>query len=119
MALRMSKLGAKAVVVSGRVRDMDELHEIGMPIWARAKSTVGTSAEAKPYAVQVPIHIGEIDVKPGDIVVCDSTNGVVVIPIKLLDEVLEIIPTLEHNDAKVKEAVKNGLSVKEAFARFR
>ena len=119
MALRMSKLGAKAVVVSGRVRDIDELQAVGMPIWARDKSTVGTSAEAKPYAVQVPIHVGELEIKPGDIVVCDPTNGVVVIPKELLDDVLRIMPTLEQNDAKVKEAVENGLSVAEAFARFR
>ena len=119
LALRMSKLGAKAVVVSGRVRDMDELQATGMPIWARNKSTVGGSAEAIPYALQVPIRVGGIEIKPGDIVVCDPTNGVVVIPQELLDEVLRIMPSLEQNDTKVKEAVENGLSVTEAFAKFR
>ena len=119
LALRMSKLGAKAVVVSGRVRDMDELQAIGMPVWARAQSTVGGGAEAKPYALQVPIRFGEIEIKPGDIIVCDPPNGVVAIPQELLDEVLRIMPILEQNDAKVKEAVANGLSVAEAFAKFR
>ena len=32
MALRMSKLRAKAAVVSGRVRDVEELNDVGMPV---------------------------------------------------------------------------------------
>ena len=119
LALRMSKLGAKAVVVSSRFRDMDELQTTGMPVWARYKSMVSGSAEAIPYAIQVPIRVDGVEVKPRDIIVIDPTNGVVVIPQELLDEVLRIIPTLEQNDAKVKEAVETGLSVAEAFAKFR
>ena len=32
MALRMSKLGAKGVVVSGRVRDFEELNDTSLPV---------------------------------------------------------------------------------------
>ena len=32
MALRMSKLGVKGVVASGRVRDVEELNEVDLPV---------------------------------------------------------------------------------------
>ncbi|KAL9121211.1 MAG: hypothetical protein Q9187_002235 [Circinaria calcarea] len=120
MALRMHQLGAKGVIVSGRVRDVDELRSLeGLPIWARSTSTVGTSAEAVAYAVQVPVLVGEVEIRPEDIVFCDPSNGVVVIPAPLLDDVLQILPLLVHSDDMVKTAVVEGMSVQEAFAAFR
>ncbi|KAJ8612743.1 hypothetical protein MRB53_037319 [Persea americana] len=55
----------------------------------------------------------------GDIVVADPVNGVVVIPQAHLDKVIELLPKLTGADDKVKEAVKNGMTVKEAFDTFR
>jgi len=119
MALRMRTLGARAAVVSGRIRDVDELQEIGLPIWARGVSTVGTAANTKAHAVNVPITVGEVTVHPGDYVFCDARNGVVVIPAKKVVEVLELLPRLTEADERVKEDVKLGVAVQEAFKKHR
>ncbi len=50
---------------------------------------------------------------------CDPVEGVVVIPQNLLDAVLELLPKLVGADDRVKEDVKRGVSVQEAFARHR
>ena len=71
------------------------------------------------YAIQVPVTVGEIEVRPGDIVFCDPLNGVVAIPAPLLDDVLRILPSLVDSDELVKSAVAEGMSVQEAFATFR
>ncbi|KAI9373831.1 ribonuclease E inhibitor RraA/Dimethylmenaquinone methyltransferase [Aspergillus egyptiacus] len=119
MALRMKTLGVKGVLVDGRVRDLEELHGCRIPVWARGVSTVGTGAEAKPAYRDLPVDVGGVVVRKGDIVFVDPLEGVVVIPVELLDEVLRIMPGLVGMDDKVKEAVGAGMSVFEAFKKFR
>ncbi|CAI7612868.1 unnamed protein product [Penicillium pancosmium] len=119
MATRMKALGLKGAVVGGRIRDLRELQATGLPIWARSTSTVGTGAEAKAVARDVPISIGGVTVSPGDIVFCDPFEGVVVIPRDLLDPVMELMPKLISMDEKAIEAVAQGMTVTQAFKDFR
>ncbi|EAW10535.1 RraA family protein [Aspergillus clavatus NRRL 1] len=119
MAVRMKHLGVRGVLVNGRVRDLAEINSCRIPVWARGTSTVGTGAEAKPGARNVPVSLGGVTVSPGDIIFCDPLEGVVAIPRDLLDQVLEIMPKLVAMDDKVKEAVVEGMSVFDAFKQFR
>ncbi|KAL4908157.1 hypothetical protein BDW74DRAFT_97687 [Aspergillus multicolor] len=119
MAVRMKALGVKGVVVDGRIRDLSEIQGASLPVWAKGTSTVGTGAEAKPGLRNVRIDVGGVSVEPGDIVFCDPLEGVVVIPKDLLDQVLEIMPGIVEADDRVKEAVEGGMSVFEAFKKFR
>ncbi|KAB8239378.1 hypothetical protein ETB97_006941 [Aspergillus alliaceus] len=119
MAVRMKYLGVKGALVNGRVRDLSEIRECQLPVWARATSTVGTAAEAKPGLRNVPISLGGVTVAPGDIIFCDPLEGVVAIPRELLDQVLELMPELVAMDDKVKEAVMQGSNVFDAFKKFR
>lgn len=58
-------------------------------------------------------------VHPGDLIFCDPTNGVVVIPRDKVTQVLEVLPRITGADDRVKEAVAGGMSVHEAFAMYR
>lgn len=119
MALRMKVLNAKGVVVGGRIRDIEELKSTGLPMWAAGVSTVGTGAETKQHALNVPVKINGVWVNAGDIMFCDPMNGVVVIPRDRLEEVIELIPKIVAADDKVKEDVANGTLVQEAFKKHR
>ncbi|RLM00801.1 hypothetical protein CFD26_108022 [Aspergillus turcosus] len=119
MALRMKVLGVRGVLVNGRVRDLAEINECKLPVWAKGTSTVGTGAEAKPGARDVPVDVGGVTVSPGDIIFCDPLEGVVAIPQELLDPVLELMPKLVAMDDKVKDAVSQGMNVFDAFKQFR
>ncbi|KAN0106464.1 RraA-like protein [Hyaloscypha variabilis] len=119
MALRMKVLNAKGVVVNGRVRDLAELRDTGLPIWAKSTSTVGTGLEAKPHAVQVALDIDGTIVEPGDLVFSDATNGVVIIPQSKVTKVIEMLPGLVGADDRVKEDVAQGVTVQEAFKKHR
>ncbi|KAH8428313.1 RraA family protein [Aspergillus melleus] len=119
MAVRMKALGVQGVVVNGRIRDLEEMRGCGISVWAHGTSTVGTAAEAKPGARNVPVNLGGVVVCPGDIIFCDPLEGVVAIPRDLLDPVLELMPKLVAMDDRVKEAVVQGSSVFEAFQKFR
>jgi regulator of RNase E activity RraA len=80
---------------------------------------VGTGAEAKPHAIQVPLDIDGTIVKPGDLVFSDAKNGVVIIPQDKVEEVVAMLPKLVEADDRVKEDVENGMTVQEAFKKHR
>ncbi len=65
-------------VIDGLVRDGEELHEIGLPIFARGTSPSGPLHRG-PGEINYPIQCGGIVVRPNDIVVGDC-DGVVVVP---------------------------------------
>ncbi|PQE16884.1 hypothetical protein CJF30_00003589 [Rutstroemia sp. NJR-2017a BBW] len=119
MALRAKVLDARGIVVSGRVRDLDELEATGLPIWARGTSVVGAGGESKPHALQVPLNILGTIVEPGDLAFCDPKNGVVIIPQSKVLDVISMLPDLCAADERVKDEVKKGMSVQEAFKKHR
>lgn len=118
MAARLDVLGVHGIITHGRIRDIDELEEIGVPIWSKGRSTVGQGLCYECESVNQTLHIRGVVVSPGDICVADR-NGVVVIPRKSLADVLKWLPKLVEADDKVMAAVKTGMSVKKAFTTFR
>lgn len=80
---------------------------------------MGSGAEAKPHALQVPLNINGTIVHPGDLVFSDATNGIVVIPCGHIAEVVSLLPYLVEADDRVKEDVSKGLTVQQAFKKHR
>jgi len=120
MAARMKNLGARAIIVDGRVRDLVALADTEMPIWSRGTSVIGAGAETKFHAREVAVRIGETVVQPGDIVMVDELErGVVVVPWGMVEEVLRLLPEMVASDERVLGEVVRGGSVKEAFKRHR
>ncbi|KAI9673192.1 MAG: hypothetical protein M1817_003055 [Caeruleum heppii] len=119
MARRMKILGAKGVVVKGRIRDVAELGEVGLPIWASGTSTAGAGAGSKVHAINIPVRIGDVTVKPGDIMFCDPVEGIVLIPQDLVGKVVEILPDLVAAEEKIVQDVSAGGKVSEAMRKHR
>lgn len=120
MAARMKKLGAQAIVVDGRVRDLSTLSKMDLPVWSKGTSIIGAGAESKFHAMEVPIKIGAVTVEPGDIIIIDEEEkGVVVVPLIKVDQVLDILPKLVAADEKVMKDVEKGVSVRDAFKKHR
>lgn len=75
-----------------------------------------------PSEVNVPVKlqssIQDSTITPGDYIIADQ-DGVVVLPAKDAEKVLEIIPAIAEADRKAGEAIRSGMSVQEAFAKFR
>jgi regulator of RNase E activity RraA len=57
-------------------------------------------------------------INPGDFIIADL-DGVVCIPASLLGRVLELVPSIVQKDRRCAEAIKEGISVEEAFRRYR
>ena len=91
-------------------------------MFSRKVGTTAGGAVCFPSAVDVPVKlqssIQEATVSPGGYIVADI-DGVVYLPGDLADKVLDLIPGIQAADEKCAEAIKGGMSVKEAFATYR
>lgn len=75
-ALRV--LGAGGLVTDSGVRDVDELSTLGLPVWSRAVTPLGTT-KADPGAVGEPVEVGGVMIRTRDVVVADG-DGAVCVP---------------------------------------
>jgi 4-hydroxy-4-methyl-2-oxoglutarate aldolase len=69
--------GVAALLVDAAVRDVDELRELGLPIWARYVRVRGAEKQA-PGTIGDPVEVGGATIHPGDAVVLDTDGAVVV-----------------------------------------
>lgn len=76
--------GIRGMIVDGAGCDIDELEDLGWPIWTRAITVRGThtmfSGRKEELSINVPISCGGVVVNPGDFIVAD-TIGVFVAPL--------------------------------------
>lgn len=123
VATRYKVRGIKGVIADGRTRDITGINEVckdgNFQAWSTGLTSVGTSCEAKPWAVDVPLKIGRVVVKPGDIVVMDEAEMVCcVIPREKLDDVMELLPKQKEADDGLLRDVQQGMGFREAIQRW-
>jgi 4-hydroxy-4-methyl-2-oxoglutarate aldolase len=78
--------GVAALLVDAAVRDVDELRELGLPVWARYVRVRGAEKRV-PGTVGEPVQVGGATIRQGDAVVLD-TDGAVVVEAERVEEVL-------------------------------
>lgn len=79
MAYAAKVAGVAAIIVDGRVTDLGELRQYGVPVWSKGPSTVTTRVLGQDGGFCCPIVCGGVTVQPGDAVMADE-NGVLVLP---------------------------------------
>jgi regulator of RNase E activity RraA len=67
--------------------------------------------------VQVPVALGDAQVRPGDLVVGDE-DGVVVVSAQHAEKVAAIAHEISQQEARIIEAALSGDSLREARNRF-
>jgi 4-hydroxy-4-methyl-2-oxoglutarate aldolase len=87
LATQAKAHGVAAILVDAAVRDLDELEEVGLPIWARYVRVKGAD-KSVVGALDEPVEVGGVTIRSGDAVVLDS-DGAVTVPAERLEEVLE------------------------------
>jgi 4-hydroxy-4-methyl-2-oxoglutarate aldolase len=77
LATQMKARGVAGLLVDAAVRDVEELRELGMPIWARHVRVSGAE-KAVVGAIGEPVEVGGARIRQGDVVVLDA-DGVVIV----------------------------------------
>ena len=105
--------GLAGCVTNGAVRDVEEVVEVGLPVFATAVRPQGV-LKNHPGWIGIPVAVGGVPVHSGDLVVADA-DGVVVVPRDRLDEVLERAPEIERAEADKLKHVRAGGSLSRFF----
>ena len=114
-AAQIKANGGVALITDGCTRDIPEMEEVGLPIFARGVSGNGFGTRHLAADQNVPIQCGGVLVMPGDVLV-GSPIGVVVIPSALAEKVADIGADTDLRDTFSREKVLSGAAtVEQAF----
>lgn len=106
--------GLAGAVLDAGVRDVEELEELGLPVFARGAVPSTSVGRYVTVAKGMPVICGGVEVRPGDIVVGDS-DGVVVVPAERAAEVVERSLELDELERRTMRSVRELRSVKKAI----
>lgn len=110
--------GHTAAVLDGAVRDLSEIRrDYDFPVFARSVSPGTTLGRFKTLASGVPIQIGGILVRPGDIVMGD-VDGVVVVPVEHEQEVLAAAQEIDVRELEQAKLIIEAKSLREGLAKY-
>ena len=98
--------GIAGFVVDGMIRDLPEIREGKMPVYARGVTPVGPLHRG-PGEINNSISCGGVVVNPGDIIRADI-NGIVVIRQEFADEILQRAFEQRESLADYVEGVRKG-----------
>lgn len=104
--------GEAGAVVDGAVRDIDHSRKIGYPVWSSSVSPVTGKWRIQTVAINRPVSIAGIPVRPGDLVVADEV-GVCFIPFDRAVEVLAVAQRLTRREDDRLAKLDSGLPLKE------
>lgn len=108
LTLQAMKLGIAGLVISGCVRDANLIIDLGFPVFCRGLSIKGTGKN-QPGKVNVPICIGDVVIRPGDIIVGDR-DGLVVVAQDEVDMAIANSIAREDKEVQQRKAIEAGNS---------
>jgi 4-hydroxy-4-methyl-2-oxoglutarate aldolase len=106
LATQAKAHGAAAILVDAAVRDIEELAELGLPIWARWVRVRGANKDIAG-ATGEPVVVGGATIRLGDVLVLDA-DGVAVVESERVAEVLEASRRRAEREEVKRAKLKDG-----------
>ena len=110
LCARMAKRGVAALVTDGVVRDVAGVLGTNLPVWCNGVAAPPSVAGLTFVNWQEPIGCGGVAVFPNDVVVIDS-DGAVLIPAALLEDVVTLASEQERLEAWIMGEVEGGAAL--------
>ncbi|WP_437179006.1 RraA family protein [Kineococcus endophyticus] len=105
--------GVAGTVINGVCRDTAASAAVGYSTWSAGRFMRTGKDRVRLHAVQEPVSINGVTIRPGDVVVGDD-DGVVVVPVERAEEVAELAERIEAVEAAILTAVAAGSSLTQA-----
>jgi len=103
--LRALLKGARGFVINGSgIRDTDETIMQKIPVWSNFIAQSMVQCKIQFDAKDIPIAIGGVIIKPGDVIVADG-DGVIVVPRKVAKEVAKYAHSILNSDKDTRKAL--------------
>jgi 4-hydroxy-4-methyl-2-oxoglutarate aldolase len=106
LATQAKVAGVAALLVDAAVRDLEELREVGVPIWARYVRVRGAEKRV-PGVVGEPVEVAGAPIRQGDVVVLDA-DGAVVVERERVDDVLAAALDREAREREKRAKLEAG-----------
>lgn len=106
MTFAAASLGLAGMVLDGAIRDVAEIAARSFPVYARGVNHRGPYKDG-PGAINVPISVGGMAVRPGDIIVGDQDGLIALSP----DEAPEVIRKAllqQKKEEETMQAIRDG-----------
>lgn len=104
------KKGARAYITNGGIRDTDEIILQKIPAWSLYSSQSMVQGRIQFDAKDIPVAIGGVTVRPGDIVVADG-DGIIVVPRRMAFEVAHYAQQELVSDKQSRRALYESLGM--------
>lgn len=108
--------GIEGTLIDGVCRDVNGIEELGYGIYTKGRYMVTGKERVTVDAVNIPVSISGVQVRPGDIILGDD-SGALVIPKERAEEVLHLAQHIEAVEQRIIAEVKAGSTLKAARAK--
>jgi regulator of RNase E activity RraA len=112
------KRGVGGTVIHGVCRDVARSFELRYPIFSRARYMRTGKDRVQVDGMNVPVSMGEVQVKPGDIML-GSDDGLLVVPQEREREVLALAQSISEAEEKILGEALKGMRLDEARKIFK
>lgn len=110
------KKGIAGTAIWGVCRDVAKAFELQYPIYSSSRFMRTGKDRVEVADVQVPVALGDAQVRPNDLIVGDD-DGIVVVPAGFEEKVLETTRMIVEQEDRIVEEVLSGSTIAEARAR--
>jgi regulator of RNase E activity RraA len=110
LVTRLQVRGVAGIVTDGGFRDAAEIAKLDIPSFHQRPSAPTNLTRHQAIDIDVPIGCGDAPVFPGDVIVGD-TDGCVVIPAHLADEIADEAAEMTAYEDFVTEKVSEGRTI--------
>ena len=107
LCARMAVRGVAALVTDGVVRDAAGVMGTGLPVWCAGVAAPPSVAGLTFVGWQEPVGCGGVAIYPDDLIVADA-DGAVVIPAKLVNDVIDAAVEQERLEGWIMGEVRAG-----------
>lgn len=102
----------KAACIDGGIRDTHQILSADFPVFYEYRTSNGSLGRCLITHYQIPVKIGDVTIKPGDIILGD-VDGVLVVPRNIAYDVLIRAEEIKENEKKIFGWVNEGQSIHE------
>ena len=117
MSTRAMHLGAAGAIVDGYSRDTRGILKLGFPTISMGRYAQDQGARGKVVDWRVPVEIGGVAIRPGDLIFGDI-DGVLVVPSAAEGEAIARALEKVRGENLVATALRGGMSATEAFETY-
>ena len=105
-------------LTDGQVRDVVRCRALGFKVFGAGTLPLDINGRFEVVEHNVPCEIDGVKINPGDLIVGDI-DGVVIVPKKLIAEVVRRVEEKNSGEDLFRKAVREGMSPSEAFAKYK